>query len=353
MRNAPQPVTDMIKQGRNRLHSIGAISLALAVLVGCERKPTTVSNPTPPAAPTTPTVASKPAATATVAPTPAQPSVPVAVQRGPKLRHPEKGLVSTPEAPDPARDRLRREFAGVGPNDPRFFETLRRLWSEIDWRGLERPVSSTTDNKVASGKLLPRELHALLNSDAQRTAEKDSTRMLGWLAGWSGVQGGNHLPSLMEERVNQLPPTDADLAIYSAVIRGIEEMNPSTNRPYLELWKPLTEAKNPIYRLLALEASVRAISADARGISTEDNRFNEVDASAKVVFVQPFLAEEDPLILGRAVRVMGTLASPAARTALERFRAAQQQAGNAELVTAADEALRSCESLLATLKPVR
>lgn len=343
----------MSKHGRNRLHLIAATSLALAVLPGCERKPSAVSNPTPPEVPTTPPVASKPASTPIVSPAPNPANTPVATQRGPRLRHPEKGLVTTPEAPDPARDRLRREFAGVGPNDPKFFETLRRLWNEIDWRSLERPVGSTTDSKVASGKLLPRELHALLNSDAQRTAEKDSARMLGWLAGWSGVQGGNHLPSLMEERANQLPPTDADLAIYNAVSRGIEEMNPSTNRPYLELWKPLTESKNPIYRLLALEAGVRAISADARAISTEDNRFNEVDAPAKVAFVQPFLAEEDPLILGRAVRVMGTLASPAAKTALERFRATQQQAGNAELVAAADEALRSCESLLATLKPAR
>jgi hypothetical protein len=270
-------------------------------------------------------------------------------------------LVGQPPPPDPLRDRLKQEFDGVTENDPRFFEILRRLWTEFALAEFNRPLQSASQTSIREGRLLPTELKAamqdqksfdgLLKLADQRRA--DAVRMLQGLAAISGGIGGNHLPSLMEERANQLPPTEADLAIYSAVSRGIEEMNPSTNRPYLELWKPLTESKNPIYRLLALEAAVRAISADARGISTEDNRFNEVDAPAKVAFVQPFFAEEDPLILGRAVRVMGTLASPAAKTALERFRAAQHQAGNAELVAAADEALRSCESLLATLKPVR
>jgi len=217
-------------------------------------------------------------------------------------------------------------------------------------------------NEVALGVLLPSELKSLLEQigpmdealpftrDAQ---SKDTVHMLELLAGLSGTVGGNHLPSLLADRANQLPPTDADLAAYYAVSQGIGEMNPSTNRPYLELWKPLTQAKNPIYRLLALKAGERAISENARAISTEDRRFNSADAPAKVAFFQPFLIEQDPIILKEAVRAMGSLASPDAKAALERFRASQEQAGNSELVGAADEALSSCESLLSTLKPER
>ena len=76
-------------------------------------------------------------------------------------------------------------------------------------------------------------------------------------------------------------------------------------------------------------------------------------APARTAFYQMYLNETDPAILSEAVRAMGTVPSADAKAALQRFRAAQQQAGNAELVTAADEALRSCESLLATLKPER
>jgi hypothetical protein len=332
---------------------IGALSLAFCVLLGCEKKPSSVSTPTLQNDPSK--GRSTPIVTSAAAPS----TKPVPAQRGPNLRHPEKGLIVTPELRDSERDRLRREFAGVGPGDPRFYETLRRLWNEIDWRALDRPVDSAGDSKVASGKLLPTELKAFFSGEAEangavpfakRWDEENISRILAWLAGWSGVQGGNHLPGLLADRANQLPPTVADLVTYYAVSQGIKEMSPSTNRPYLELWKPLTEAKNPIYRLLALEAGVRAISANARSISTEDRRFNEVDGDAKVAFVQPFLSEVDPLLLARAVRVMGSLASPQAKTALERFRAAQQQAGNAEMVFAADEALRSCEYLLTTLK---
>jgi len=342
-----------------RLSLLGII--LLPILCGCEKKavqaPTedksTQSSPPP-------SIVKSEATTPMVLP--ATPTKAPATTHGPRLRHPERGLVGEPEPLDPVRDRLRREFDGITANDPRFFQTLRKLWSAASIPTADRAVNSASVNEVALGVLLPSELKSLLEQigpmdealpftrDAQ---SKDTVHMLELLAGLSGTVGGNHLPSLLADRANQLPPTDADLAAYYAVSQGIGEMNPSTNRPYLELWKPLTQAKNPIYRLLALKAGERAISENARAISTEDRRFNSADAPAKVAFFQPFLIEQDPIILKEAVRAMGSLASPDAKAALERFRASQEQAGNSELVGAADEALSSCESLLSTLKPER
>ena len=130
-------------------------------------------------------------------------------------------------------------------------------------------------------------------------------------------------------------------------------MNPSTNRPYLELWQPLAQAKNPVYRLLAIQAVNRSISTSARGISTEDRRFSVADAPAKVAFLRPFLEEQDPSILSEAVRAMGALPSPDAKAELEAFLDVQRQAGNESLVLAAEEALRTCDSLLAATASVR
>lgn len=344
---------------------LAAAALTLTSLVsGCKKKVVQTSaahaEPTPAATSVISPTPTSQVTTAEATPNTAPKAMPTT--HGPKLRHPERGIVGQPEPPSPLRDRIRREFDGIAANDPRFFETLRRLWTEFNLPAFDRSLSSASNPQIGSGKLLPSELIAMMEqgqapdaslSFAKQPNEKDAVEMLQMLASMSGAVGGNHLPGLLEERANQLPPTNGDVALYAAVTRGIQEMNPSTNRPYLELWQPLADAKNPVYRLLAVQAVNRSISSNARGISTEDRRFSVADAPAKVAFLRPFLAEQDPLILTEAVRAMGSLPSPEAKAELETFRDVQRKAGNESLAVTAEEALRTCDSLLAATARIR
>src|SRR5687768_10288206 len=113
--------------------------VALSLISGCKKK--SVESPPPHAEPTSNAVApssltrTTELATATPSPagTPLRPA-------GPKIRHPERGIVGEPQPPDALRERLRQEFDGINRNDRKFFETLRRLWSEFTLPEFDRSL---------------------------------------------------------------------------------------------------------------------------------------------------------------------------------------------------------------------
>ena len=160
---------------------------------------------------------------------------------------------------------------------------------------------------------------------------------------------------LVADRTNQLPPTKGDLVLFnvaSQALRDLQRGGGPNATTFADLI-PLAEGRNPVYRLLALQGSYSAVTNPTRNLSSENPQAEVTLAPARTAFYQMYLNESDPTILSEAVRAMGTVPSADAKAALQRFRATQQQAGRAELVEVADEALRSCESLLATLKPAR
>ncbi len=275
-----------------------------------------------------------------------------------KLRAPQKRVpeLVAPEQPDRTRDRIRREFEGLDPNDARFFQTLERLWSQALAVLPKNPLPSAAQAGISKGSILPTEVQQLLGGrgtnetipQLQNSPTRESGRMLTSLGWMAGAWGGNHIPKLIANRLDHLPPDESDLAIFFAVNLGIADMDPATNRPMLENWKPLIKAKNPLYRLLAVRAGIHAVPRDFLNVSVEDPRHASLTAPAMAAFYKAFLSDTDPLILKEAVKILSIVGDASAKSTLIKFREKQQTLGNVELVMAANEAISACESRLPT-----
>lgn len=302
------------------------------------------------------------------------PPNPAAPRSDPRLRPPLIGTGRTgPQNPVPpyvqkVAVRVGAEMAGLKTNDPAIPVKFAKLWKTAWPSSFNVPlrVGSTAD--IAVGRALPREvtdyrsqrecfttqlqsgeLGFITNND-----EREAAYMMFGLAVGDAQSGGGNLIRAIADRVNQLPPAKGDVVLFYIVSQALRDLRRGgSNATTFADLLPLAEGRNPLYRLLALQASYNAVTNLTRNLSSENPQAEVALAPARTAFYQMYLSESDPVILREAVQAMGAVPSLDAKAALQRFRAAQQQAGNAELVTAADEALRSCESLLATLKSER
>ncbi len=253
-------------------------------------------------------------------------------------------------------------------NDPALSAKLAKLWKTAWPASFNAPLPDGATANVAAGRVLPA---TIANDQVQRESfivrlqrgelgtianndELEAAYMMFALAVGDAQSGAGNLMRLVAERANQLPPTKGDLVLFNVASQALRDMQRGgPNATTFADLIPFAEGKNPVYRLLALQASYNAVTNPTRNLSSENPQAEVTLAPARTAFYQMYLNETDPAILSEAVRAMGTVPSADAKAALQRFRAAQQQAGNAEMVAAADEALRSCESLLATFKPER
>lgn len=299
---------------------------------------------------------------------------PAAPQSDPRLRPPLVGTGRTVPRPpvsphvQKVTARVAAEMQGLKANDPALPEKFAKLWKTAWPSSFNAPLPDGANANVAAGRVLP---SAVADSQAQRESfiakmqggelgtianneELEAAYMMFALAVGDAQSGAGNLMRVIAERANQVPPTKGDLVLFNIASQALRDMQRTgPNATTFADLIPLAEGKNPMYRLLALQASYNAVTNPTRNLSSENPQAEVTLAPARTAFYQMYLNESDPAILSEAVRAMGTVPSADAKAALQRFRATQQQAGNAELVNAADEALRSCESLLATLKPER
>ena len=299
---------------------------------------------------------------------------PAAPQSDPRLRPPLIGTGRTvPQPPVPPHvqkvaARISAEMAGLKKYDPAMPAKFAKLWKTAWPSSFNAPLPDTANANVAAGLVLPAtiadsrtqresfiaqlqrgELGTIANND-----ELEAAYMMFGLAVGDSQSGAGNLMRVIAERANQVPPTKGDLVLFNIASQALRDMQRGgPNATTFADLIPFAEGKNPVYRLLALQASYNAVTNPTRNLSSENPQAEVMLAPARTAFYQMYLNESDPAILSEAVRAMGTVPSADAKAALQRFRATQQQAGKTELVNAADEALRSCESLLATLKPER
>jgi hypothetical protein len=249
-------------------------------------------------------------------------------------------LIGSPERLNPVGDRLKAELSGLLPSDPKFGAKLKRIWDDNFSQLSTAPLASTDEEAVAIGSSLPKELFSLIATDVWTDTP---AAMLCGVSYMALAARNDLLIEFMSRRANALPPTVADLRVYEALNKAISELSPIRQYSPFEVWEQFAEAKNPLYRLLALRAGMNTTSRAASALSAEDQKFTRIDAPAKLGFYLSFLDETDPLILTEAIRSVATVPVPQAREAIKKFQTAQQQQGNLALVEAAAEALHTQE----------
>ena len=247
-----------------------------------------------------------------------------------------EGYVRTPKInpnpPNHAPDDLfiqefREEFKGLAPHSEEFRKKVSASWKEIGTRSFNRKIANLTEAAKTGRKLPPQAVELLQQGQIEKdklpfAIDENETKDGRWLTGLAtmlSIDGGKFLTELLSERANKLPPSQGDLAIFYACIQGIRELNPSTNRPILEDWEELAAAANPIYRLIAIKASIAATPRRHAHLSTENPKYNEIASQANLKFLQAFLNEEDPTILAETVRAISAHSNDEANAMLEQL----------------------------------
>jgi len=258
--------------------------------------------------------------------------------RKPKRKH-DHFLVEPAKA-SPVVNRLNDEFAGLTSGNPATKSKIHALWAEAVSKLKNVTLVSASSPRILNGILLPDEFASPWNPNM--TVES-SESLLSGLSYMCVAAGGKQLAEIALERADHLPPTVEDIATFKALNMGVKELDSAKRGVFFEDWEPLANARNPLYRLLALRAAVQTTSRAAAGLSSEDPNFIRVDAPAKLGFYLRYLNESDPTILSEAIAAIATVPTPEARQAIEKFQVTQQQRGDAALVQVAADALRTQE----------
>jgi hypothetical protein len=127
--------------------------------------------------------------------------------------------------------------------------------------------------QIAEGKLD-------LASDEQ---ELESMMCLHMLLAGVMLQGGYHLPELLDDRINQLPPNRGDLITFQLAQDALQ-LHESGDSPITPaqsaLWERMSQAGNPVYRQLAIKAYPRLAATNEdvvrflQGCDTETDEQN-------------------------------------------------------------------------------
>ena len=259
--------------------------------------------------------------------------------------------VAVPEV-DEAMQRFVTRFAEVRPGSNEYNTNLKLSWQKAYVHSFLKEIPDLNGMEI-DGTLLPRSVENLLG---QERFEKDrlpflelkteihAGRVLTWIATLDCMSGGHQLSNLLQERANELPPTQGDLVILYAAVQGIREFNSDTNRPILEDWDQLSQGKNPIYRLIALKASIASTPRKWAHISSEDPRYGEVTNSEKLRFLNSYMNEKDPIILLEAIRAVRSHPSKEAIAMLERLRSDPEITKNKKAYESVEEALEALKA---------
>jgi len=264
--------------------------------------------------------------------------------RMPKQRYPD--IITSPAKPNPVGERLAQELSGLNPNGKAYLSRVRILWGESIQRISDQPLQSGNDEKIAKGIILPSEVKSSKETDRTQDTPEANLFFLVFASLASGQD--NLIYEFAKQRANSLPPTEADLVIYEALNAGIGEFTQTRGQnsyASFEQWEPLAKAKNPVYRMLALKAASLSVSKPAWEVDVDSKEFNRINERPKLDFYLSYLDEEDPIILSKAIRSLSFVPLPEARQAIEKFHAQQLQKGDAVLIQAAEDALKTQENI--------
>lgn len=201
-------------------------------------------------------------------------------------------------------------FKGLDPSGRAYKERVLRVWENIQG---EEFSSLEGGAAVQNGLVLPAEVSGFFSGEKisindiealKSESEKEMGEKAFWLFSMDSLSGGKLIPQLVNERNNELPPNSLDLAVLYSSMKAFKEINPIDNETELSSWSSMSRSRNPIYRLIALQASVVATPQEVQGISSEDTRYNLKASEAKNNMYQDYLKETDPFIVMELVKMI-------------------------------------------------
>lgn len=201
-------------------------------------------------------------------------------------------------------------FRGLDPGGRSYRMRVLRVW-EIIQRSEFSPLEG--EEVVQNGLVLPSAVSSLLSGEEfsvndievlKSESEKEMGEKIFWLFSMDSLSGGRMIPQLINARSDGLPPTSLDLAVLYSTMKAFRKINPVNNKTELASWSSMSSSSNPIYRLIALKASVVATPEEVQNISSEDRRYNLKAAKSKNIFYQDYLEETDPFIVLELIRTI-------------------------------------------------
>jgi len=251
-------------------------------------------------------------------------------------------------------------------NDPRVRARVFEIWKLFASEFGNTPIPRATP-EVLAGQLLPAEI-AKLSSANPNFRELLMSGKVPFLSGneemysaaglyssgvLAGSFAGDGITTLLSQRANQLPPSTLDLVAYFAISDGIREIGSgvSHNYPTLESLAPYATAQNPIYRLLALQATAKALPSGLTQPSVEEGKESVAINQARAAVLHNYANETDPMIVGELIEVLAATSSKEAQGTLKLIRDRQAKLGASDIVQQADQALVQVDKLLKTQSP--
>lgn len=264
---------------------------------------------------------------------------------------------------DAVAQRIQQQMEGLVPGSPEAQAKFASLWRSSAPATFAQSVASASKAEVAEGRWLPAEASiALMRDEALLEAiesgklphlnggeaELDGVLAKLVLALGSTTSGVARLPSILNERANELPPTVEDVATLVAVKQALRELR-STGAAALPLdeWRSLASAKNPIYRYLALLAAPHAKRFSADAPPGGDSSVRSAQASEDLLrFYQPYLSETDGILVEQAIKAVGNLGTARAIQTLEGLASKPQVVTDKRLTEAVQIAIQNCDAMI-------
>lgn len=248
-------------------------------------------------------------------------------------------------------------------NDPRVRAKIFEIWKMFASELKGKPISGVNAG-VLAGQLLPAEIADLSasnqnflellksgkatflsnNEDLYRAAGLYSSGMM------AGSFAGDGLTALLGQRANQMPPSTLDLVAYFAISDGIREIGSGVSRSYptLESLAAYSTAQNPIYRLLALQATAKALPSGITQPPIDEGKESVAINQARVAVLRNYANETDPMIVGKLIEVLAAASTKEAQQTLQIIRERQAKLGASDIVQQADQAISRVDKLIKT-----
>lgn len=208
------------------------------------------------------------------------------------------GVPNDPPSPTRQRvaDRLTKSFGDASTQAVMPIEKAQVAWRDSWLPAYNEPLPSASNVRVQQGLDLPPEVASLKPPTkpyllqtrqgqfdlGKSDDEVESLACLHMLLVGTMLDGGYRVPDLLSDRIDELPPTRGDLLtlqIFRDAMQLKERADIPLTESQAEAWERMGNARNPIYRHIALTFYPRIAASEAalrffQGIATETDTQN-------------------------------------------------------------------------------
>lgn len=231
--------------------------------------------------------------------------------------------VPTDELPAHARmayDVVASQMGRLKAGDPQLGHVFNKLWNGAVASLGAGPLGDEASSDVSEGRLLAEQVsEAISNREkliagiqagelglATNQPELEQMFLLLTLALGDSASGGRNLLRVIGDRADHLPPDRRDLAVFIIASQSFRELpsESSLTLTFDDLGR-LASARNPVWRLLAVQLSAYAGNGEARMADADSQRDEDL---ARLSFYRNFIGETDPTVAAEAIRMASTMA---------------------------------------------